>query len=270
MPNLARPSPARPPSRRWLVPVTLLLVLAVGAAALLLLRRPAKPARPLVATPPSEASPAATAAVLAEPAASPEDRRFQPPKLVTSLPVRYPEQAFLNRVEGTVLVKFSVDDTGHVTEVIVSKSSGSVLLDAVVLEYDLKKWTFQPAQLDGKPVSGTVEREFEFHLDPKEQRALAEERLKIPVGIPDPPYPKEALALKPQGTCEVSVTWTAAGLVDTIILTKSSGSNTLDRVALRFAFMHWHLDPKEDAKKEFTKTMTFTPPLGPNDTPPPL
>ena len=66
------------------------------------------------------------------------------------------------------------------------------------------------------------------------------------------------------------MTWTATGLVDTINLAKSSGSNTLDRTALRFAFTHWHIDPKDVTDKEFTKTMTFTPPPGPNDTPPPL
>ena len=214
MPNPARQDPARPPSRRWVVPVILLLVLALGATAAWLRRHPAKPPAPPTASSTPEASPRATASVLAEPSASPEDKHFHPPKVLTSRPVSYPEQALLNRIEGVVRVKFSVDDTGHVINAIVDRSSGSVMLDAMVLEYDLKKWTFQPATLDGKPVPGALSKEFEFRLDPKEQRTLAEERLAAPVGIPDAPYPKTALTLKPKGTCTISVTWTPEGRVD--------------------------------------------------------
>ena len=270
MPDPATPSSSRPAARRWVVPVVVLLVLALGAAAFLVLRRPAgSSARPAASSSP-EASPNATAAVLAAPSAPPEEKRFQPPKVLATRPVRYPEQALLNRVEGVVRVKFSVDDDGHVTSAIVSKTSGSTMLDAMALDYDLSRWTFQPATLDDKPVPGTLEKEFEFRLDPNEQRALAEERLKAPIGTPDAPYPKEALALRPQGACTIAVTWTAAGLVDTINLAKSSGSNTLDRAALRFAFTHWRIDPKDGTGNEFSKTMAFTPPLGPSDTPPAL
>ena len=271
MPVPANQDPASPPSRRWLFLVVLLLVLALGAAAALLLRHhPAEPSAQGVETPTPEASPAATASVRAEPSASPKDDRFQPPKVLTSRPVRYPEQALLNRIEGVVRVKFSVDDAGQVNSVVVDRSSGSVMLDAMVLEYDLKKWTFQPATLDGKPVSGTVNKEFEFHLDPKEQRDLAQERLAAPVGISDAPYPKAALALKAQGTCTIGVNWTPEGRVDTINLARSSGSNILDNTALRYAFVHWRIDPKDGTDKPFSKMMTFTPPLGPNDIPPPL
>ena len=272
MPEPVKNDLSRPASRRWAVPVLVLIVLAIGVvAALWLLRRPAGPAGQTASPAATEASPGPTATVLATPSASPEDKRFQPPKVLTTRPVTYPEQALLNRVEGVVRVKFSVDENGQVAQAVVDKSSGSVMLDAMVLEYDLKKWTFQPATLDGKPVAGTVDKEFEFRLDQNEQRALAEERLKASVGTPDAPYPNEALKLKPQGACTITVTWTPAGLVDTINLAKSSGSNTLDRAALRFAFTHWRIDPKAVIdKQQFSKTMTFTPPLGPNDTPPPL
>ncbi len=270
MPDPANHAPPRPPSRRWLVPAILLLVLALGAAAVLLLRHPAKPPARTVATPPPEAAPGATASVLAEPSVFPKDDHFQPPKVLTTRPVSYPEQALLNRIEGVVRVKFLIDETGHVINAIVDKPSVSVMLDAMALEYDLRKWTFQPAMFDGKPVPGTVDKEFEFRLDPKEQRALAEERLAAPLGTPDAPYPKAALTLKPQGSCTIAVTWTPEGRVDTINLAKSTGSNILDNAALRFAFVHWRVDPKTVTDKEFSKTMTFSPPLGPNDTPPPL
>ena len=105
-------------------------------------------------------------------------------------------------------------------------------------------------------------------------------------GLPDPPYPPEAVPLNLKGvwTCTIGVTWTAQGLVDLIYLDHSSRSSldkdprpdapdrsrsdTLDRAALRWAFTHWRVDPKniiypkdKDGKdKPFTKTVTFVPP----------
>ena len=38
--------------------------------------------------------------------------------------------------------------------------------------------------------------------------------------------------------------WTKAGLVDLIYLPQRSGSNTLDRAALRFAYENWRTDPR--------------------------
>ena len=269
MPDI--PPPARRPSPLGPVLLALVAFALVGGGIYALRPRGSKPGPPV-----ADASPAPTAAVstaTAPPAPSdtPEPSKFQGPKLLASRPVRYPEQAFLNRVEGVVRVKFSVDDAGHVIKAAVSQSSGSVMLDAMALDYDLKLWTFQPATLDGQPVPGTVDKEFEFKLDPAGQKALATKRLAAKVGTPDAPYPKEALPLKAQGSCTINVTWTKAGLVDRIILAQASGSNILDRTALRFAYENWRVDPKDAVPdQEFSKKMTFTPPLGPNDTPAPL
>ncbi len=188
---------------------------------------------------------------------------FQSPKLLKHPAPVYPELAHLNRVEGVVRIRFSIDETGHVTDVAVTKTSGSVMLDSLVRDHALREWTFQPALLDGKPVAGGVEKDFEFKLDPNEQRLLAEKRLALPVGIPEPPYPKEALALQPppKGQCTVGVRWTKAGLVDLIYLPQGSGSNALDRAALRFAYQNWRTDLATATKDEaFTKVINFSPP----------
>lgn len=266
----ALPTPPRRPSPVGPILLALVAFVLVGGGIYALWPRHPRPGPPTPRTA-ADAPPAPTAAVADAPEPTPDPGKFQAPKVLTTRPVAYPEQAFLNRVEGTVRVKFQVDDTGHVTSVTVPKSSGSVLLDAVALSRDLKQWTFQPATLDGKPVPGTVEKEFEFHLDPAQQRAMAAKRLAAKVGTPDAPYPKDALATRPQGACTINVTWTPAGLVDTIYLSQSSGSGLLDRVALRFAYENWRVDSKDvKPEQEFSKTMTFTPPGGANDTPPPL
>ena len=194
---------------------------------------------------------------------SPGANNFQPPKVLKHPTPAYPELAHLNRVEGVVRVHFAVDETGHVTGVTVAKTSGSVMLDSLIRDYTLREWTFQPAMLNGQPIAGGTDKEFEFKLDPNEERALAEKRLALPIGTPDPPYPPEALALHPppKGKCTVGVRWTKAGLVDLIYLPVASGSNILDRAALRFAYANWRTDVATAAKDEpFTKIINFTPP----------
>ena len=176
----------------------------------------------------------------------------------------YPELGHLNRVEGVVGIRFAIDETGRVTEVTLAKTSGSAMLDSLVRDHTLLEWTFQPALLNGKPVAGGVTKEFEFKLDPDEQRRLAEKRLALPVGIADPPYPKEALAIRPppKGACTVGVRWTKAGLVDLIYLAKASGSNALGPRGLAFRLRELGAPiPPTAAKDEaFTKVINFTPP----------
>ena len=215
----------------------------------------------------------------AAPTASPTPTvasNYQAAKPIKQPAPAYPTLGLLNRAEGVVRVRFGINEQGKVETVKVVKSAGSVMLDSVVLDPTLKDWTFQPAMLDGKPIASSVEREFEFRLDPEEQRKLAEERLAAPIGLPDPSYPPAALPLKLQGTCTIGVFWTPQGLVNTIFLVKGSGSNILNRAALRYAFTHWHIDPKniaytkdsEGRDQAFTKDVTFTlPAVGASPTP---
>ena len=188
---------------------------------------------------------------------------FTPPKVLQHPNPSYPELALLNRVEGVVHIHFAVDEEGHVTGVSVPRSSGNTLLDLLAKDAALHEWTFQPATFNGQPVPGGADKEFEFKLDPNEQRVLAEKRLALALGTPDPPYPPEALAFRPppKGACTVAVRWTKAGLVDHIYMPQSTGSGTLDRTALRFAYSNWRTDPATAAKDEpFSKVIKFTPP----------
>lgn len=208
-----------------------------------------------------------------DPSATPVDARFQPAKLLRHPAPAYPLLALLNRVEGVVGVRLGINDQGRVTTVSLTHSGGSVMLDSVVVDPRLAEWTFQPATLDGKPIASSIERELEFKLDPEEQRKLAQERTGLVEGLPSPPYPPEAIPLKLEGprTCTIGVTWTDKGLVDLIYLDKGSGSDILNRAALRWAYTHWRVDPKniiypkdKDGKdKPFTKVVTFTPPAPP-------
>ncbi len=210
---------------------------------------------------PVTASPSAVPATPAE-----GGHQFIPPKVRERLPVAYPLLAHLNRTQGVVRAVLSIDEAGNVTKAIVTKSSGSVMLDAVVNNYNLLHWKFDPATLDGKPVPSTKEQEFEFRLDPAEEKAIALKRLALPVGIPDAPYPKEAIPLKLRGSVTIGVRWSNRGLVDLIYYKQTSGFPILDHTALRWAYENWHIDPAtlNDKNKddEFSKTLSFEPPRG--------
>lgn len=197
-----------------------------------------------------------------DPAPSVPPNNFQPAKVLKRAPVSYPLVARLNRMEGVVKIKFSINDAGQVTDVAITNPVNVMLAD-VVRERALRDWMFQPAMLEGKPIPSTFEQEFEFKLDPAEERALALKRLALPVGLPDPPYPPAAAARKLAGTTTIGLHWTQGehpGLVDNIYLAKSSGSGLLDFMALQFAYENWRIDPAKAGKEAFEKTVTFKPP----------
>jgi protein TonB len=73
----------------------------------------------------------------------------------------YPDDARARGIEGTVVVKYVVDETGKVSAAKVVR--GPQELHAACLAA-MKTWRFQPATLDGKPVSVYRVARFPFHL----------------------------------------------------------------------------------------------------------
>lgn len=191
---------------------------------------------------------------------SDDARRFVPPKVLKRVAPAYPVLANVNRVEGVVRIRFDVDETGAVTGAKALRRQESLLLDDMARDPRLRQWKFQPATLDGKPVPATYEQEFEFRTDPAEQRALAEHRINLPIGTPDPPYPPAAAARKLRGDITLVIQWTKQGLVDRILLSRSTDSMLLDETAVRFAYANWRIDPAAVTAAPFVKTIHFAPP----------
>jgi periplasmic protein TonB len=67
----------------------------------------------------------------------------------------YPERARRQGIEGTVLIKISVDGDGAPTGAIIATSSGHDLLDEEALR-TVWRWRFRPAVLNGRAVPGLV------------------------------------------------------------------------------------------------------------------
>ena len=76
-------------------------------------------------------------------------------------PPQYPPAALRSGVTGTVMVRVAVDASGAPTEVTLEKNSGSRDLDRAAVEA-VRKWRFQPAQRDGRPVAASLVIPIEF------------------------------------------------------------------------------------------------------------
>ena len=74
----------------------------------------------------------------------------QPPKPIRLTKPQYPQEAFVKKIEGTVVVEIVIDLTGRVVHARVVQSIP--LLDAAAIQ-TVYQWVFQPAVKHGRPVS---------------------------------------------------------------------------------------------------------------------
>lgn len=79
-------------------------------------------------------------------------------------PLRFPAQALRAHMEGTVLLRVLVDETGKPVDVQIEHSSGYPLLDKSAREQVLASWQFQPAVIDGHAVRAWARVPVDFAL----------------------------------------------------------------------------------------------------------
>ena len=87
--------------------------------------------------------------------------QVQPARLIRSVPPVYPSLAKTNRLNGDVILDALVDEAGKVTDV--SVVSGPTLLRGAAMEA-VRSWKYEPAQLDGRPVSMHLTVTVKFHI----------------------------------------------------------------------------------------------------------
>jgi TonB family protein len=83
------------------------------------------------------------------------------PVPTTQVPAVYPEQAQDRGLEGEVLIKVSIDESGSVVDAVLERSNADRELIESALEAAMK-WKFQPAVRYGSPVASTVVIPFKF------------------------------------------------------------------------------------------------------------
>ena len=76
----------------------------------------------------------------------------------------YPADALSNGETGRVVLRVQVNTTGRVTAVSIAQSSGSRSLDAAALEA-IRRWRFNPATGNGKPVACEVRIPVRFRIE---------------------------------------------------------------------------------------------------------
>ena len=80
-------------------------------------------------------------------------------------PPPYPAMARRKNLQGEVLLRVRVDETGKPIAVEVEKSSGHRLLDRTARDHVLKRWRFQPALLQGRPVQAWALVPLNFRIE---------------------------------------------------------------------------------------------------------
>ena len=81
-----------------------------------------------------------------------------------SAPLHFPTRALQQRMQGTVLLRVLVDESGKPVQVAVERSSGYGLLDRSATEQVLAGWLFQPAMLNGQAVRAWARVPVKFSL----------------------------------------------------------------------------------------------------------
>ncbi|QNK02817.1 energy transducer TonB [Dyella telluris] len=108
--------------------------------------------------------------------APPATPTLAPPNVDTSAPVeatlayratplKYPPQALHSRLQGQVILKVLVDESGVPQEVTIEQSSGSSLLDRSARDQVLKGWKFEPAMVNGHAVRAWARVPVTFNLN---------------------------------------------------------------------------------------------------------
>ncbi len=104
-------------------------------------------------------------------AVAPSSQNVAPPSLKQHGTATYPPAALRDRLEGTVGLELTIDDTGAVADARVTSPAGHGFDEAAVEA--AKKFVFLPATDNGTPTRSTVQFAYEFHLPTPAPAALA-------------------------------------------------------------------------------------------------
>jgi protein TonB len=85
----------------------------------------------------------------------------QPPKPIKITRPQYPQEAFVKKIEGEVIVEILIDSTGAVVRARVIQSIPA--LDAAAIQ-TVKEWRFSPAIKNGRPVATIANAPVRFRI----------------------------------------------------------------------------------------------------------
>lgn len=118
---------------------------------------------PATAAPPKPAPPPVEKPVAPPPVAAAPAPVTTPAQLLKSVAPSYPPEAFRSHRQGWVEVQFTIAADGKVTNAKVTNAEPTRVFDQAALEA-VRRWTFKPRMVDGKPVEEQATRRIEFKL----------------------------------------------------------------------------------------------------------
>ena len=191
-----------------------------------------------------------------------------PPKLIDMVEPVYPDKARKKGIEGTVILECTVDEKGKVIDAKILRSIPG--LDQAAIDA-VRKWTYEPVVVNGKPSKIIFTATVSFRLkddetlDKKirefEKDAVRAEGDIMPpklVEQVDPIYPAAARDARIQGTVILSVKADEQGRIIDVLILRSVPE--LDEAAVA-AVRQWQYEPlRIDGKPKkvvFTVTVRF-------------
>jgi TonB family protein len=107
-----------------------------------------------------------------------------PPRPIHTSDPQYSEEARHAHFQGTCVLWLVVDSEGHPRDIKVARTLGKGL-DEKAIEA-VRKWKFEPARKDGKPVAVQINVEVTFRLDGSPQNAIDIQNLRDKANKGDP------------------------------------------------------------------------------------
>lgn len=101
---------------------------------------------------------------VAKPPSEDKEAAYIPPDYLNCPKPPYPPRLRHRRLQGSVEVLISISETGVPTQVEVTRSSGSRLLDQHTHDWILQHWTFRPARNGSEPAAAQVRTSIVFSL----------------------------------------------------------------------------------------------------------
>lgn|SRR5215472_9944741 len=170
---------------------------------------------------------------------------------------KYPKQALDARLQGTVVLRLSVDEEGYVSKV--SPVSGDPqLIEAAVKA--AQKWKYVPYDVNGRPVAVTTKAAFVFSISEAGHPDVSVTVINLPkadigpvvkvangvtapkpIYSPDPQYSKRAKNDKFQGNCVLSLVVGPDGKAYDVKVSRFLGED-LDEKAIE-AVRNWKFQP---------------------------
>src|SRR5712691_3560238 len=121
--------------------------------------------------------------------------RFVAPRLLERVEARYPEEARLSGLTGTVVVRIVVGTDGRVISAEVVQGAGHGF-DEAALEA-ARKLRFEPATREGRPVAVQLDYEVRFELPDAPAPALRDTVRPAPLSSPEPVFESDVEADRP-------------------------------------------------------------------------